>query len=229
MMFGRGVFAALLRVGFRHPLSPWAFSAAGRHTNRSLHERCFKNGILRQLLDRLGYPVMSGRNTLGMWASYYNDTWVPQGGMQGLADLLTRYIGGHGGTVHLGQRVRRIRIEGGQATGLELQDGCFIPAGWVVSAADLYQTCFQLIVRDNLPRAMAGKLEKARPSESMFAVFLGLNGSLGLSSALKRFRESHVHITCAGGEYIQLILLSKDDPSAAPEGKHALYRFLEPL
>ena len=222
MMFGRGVLKTMLRVGLKHPLSPWALRVAGRNTNRSLHDHYFKNGILRQLLNRLGYPVMSGRNTLGMWASYYFDTWIPAGGMQAFADLIARYIREHGGEVHLGTRVRQIRMENGQTTGVELQDGRFVPADWVVSAADLYQTCFQLMGRSHLPPAMIGKLEKARPSESMFTVFLGLNGSPELSFALKRFRESHVCFTCADGQYIKLIYLSKDDPSSAPAGKHAL-------
>jgi prolycopene isomerase len=222
MMFGRGVIKTMLRVILKHPLSPWALWVAGKNTNRSLHAHYFKNGTLRQLLDRLGYPVMSGRNTLGMWASYYHDTWVPKGGMQAFADLIARYIREHGGEVRLGTRVGQIRIENGQAAGVELQDGNFVPAAWVVSAADLYQTCFRLIGRGYLLPAMIGKLEKARPSESMFTLFLGLNNSPALSSALKRFKESHVGYTCDGGQYIKLIYLSKDDPSSAPEGKHTL-------
>lgn len=180
-------------------------------------------GTLRQLLDQLGFPVMAGKNTLGMWASYYYDTWVPVGGMQAPADLLVRYIREHGGEVHLGKRIQRIRIENGKALGAELPDGVFIAAEWVVSAVDLNQTCFQLIGRDHLSPAMIHKLDKAHSSESLFAVFLGLNGSPELSAALKRFRESHVCFTCADGNYIRLVLLSKDDPSVAPEGKHALF------
>lgn len=222
MMFGRDVVKTTLRVILKHPFFLWTLWVAGRNTNRSLHNHLFKNGTLRQLLDRLGYPVMSGRNTLGMWASYYHDTWIPAGGMQAFADLIAGYIREHGGEIHPGTRVRQLRLENGLVTGVELQDDSFIPADWVVSAADLYQTCFHFIGRSNLPASMIGKLEKARPSEAMFTVYLGLNGSPAFSSALERFKESHVGFTCADGQYIKLICLSKDDPSTAPEGKHAL-------
>lgn len=223
MMFGRGILKTILKQGLKHPLSTWAFWVAGRHTNQSLHDSYFTNSTLRQLLNRLGYPVMAGKNTLGMWASYFYDTWVPVGGMQVLANTLTRFIHDNGGKVSFGKNVTQIRIEDGQACGVELQNEGFIHADWVVSAADLNQTCFHLIGRDNLPESMTLKLENARPSESIFAVYLGLDGSAQLSTALRRFHESHVYFTCSDGTYIQLVLLSKDDPSVAPVGKHALY------
>lgn len=87
------------------------------------------------------------------------------------ADLLARYTREHGGEVHLGKRVQGIRIENGKALGIELQNGDFIPADWVVSSADLNQTCFQLIGRDHLSLAMIHKLENVLPSESLFAAF----------------------------------------------------------
>ncbi|MFH1692722.1 MAG: NAD(P)/FAD-dependent oxidoreductase [Bacillota bacterium] len=230
MMFGKDVFKAILQLSFRHPLSFWAFYVANKNTNRSLHEHYFKDVFLKQLLNQLGYPVMAGKNTLGMWASYYYDSWVPLGGMQSLADLFVHFIQENGGVVHLEKRIHRIRIENGQATGLELLNEEFIPADWVVSAVDLTQTCFELIGRDHLLQTMVKKLEKAQPSESLFSVFLGLRDSIELSSTLNRFHESHVVFTCADGKYIKLVLLSKDDPSVAPTGKHCLViSFLSPF
>lgn len=223
MMFGHGVFKSILLQLLTHPLSLSAFWLAARHTNRSLHRSLFRDDLLRQMLDQLGYPVMAGKNTLGMWASYYYDTWMPIRGMQGLVDVLVADIREHGGKVHLGTAVRRIRIENGIASGVELQSGAFISAGWIVSAADLHQTCFQMIGREQLPETMISKLEKSRPSESLFAVFLGLHDTPELSASLKRFHESHVHYTCKDGNYIQLVLLSKDDSTVAPPGKHALF------
>jgi phytoene dehydrogenase-like protein len=139
----------------------------GMDTTRSLQHCTARQWSFNQL----GFPVMSGQNTLGMWASYYYDTWLPIGGLQTFANLFVRFIHENGGEVHLGERIRRIRMENGQATGVELQDGDFIPANWVVSAADLNHTCFELIGRDHLSSTMIEKLEKAHPSESLFAVF----------------------------------------------------------
>jgi prolycopene isomerase len=222
-MFGHNVFKAMLQVGLKHPLFPWATWKASKNTNRSLHSRYFKNLYLQQQLNQLGYPVMAGKNTLGMWASYFYDSWVPLGGMQSFAYDFVQYIKQHGGQVHYGKHIRHIKVENGQARGVETEDGELITANWVVSAADLNQTCFELIERIHIPPATIEKLNKAQPSGSIFALFLGLKDSPELTDALKRFHESHVVFTCADGKYIQLVLLSKDDSSAAPEGKHALF------
>lgn len=223
MMFGRGVLPSMFKLIVRHPLFPWAAQVASRNTNRSLHDSLFKDALLRQMLNQLGYPIMTGKNTLGMWASYYGDAWVPEGGLQQLADLMACYVREHGGEIRLGEEIRRIVIEGGRAKGLELSEGGFIPSDWVVSAADLKRTCSDLIGCGKLPGTMIEKLDGAKPSESIFSLFLGLDGNPGISAGLKRFQGSHVFFTCSDGKYIQLVLLSKDDPSVAPEGKHALF------
>ncbi len=222
MMFGRNVFKTILKLAFQHPLFAWASWVAKGQTNRSLHDRYFKDIFLRQILNQLGFPVMAGQNTLGMWASYYFDTWAPVGSMQAITDIIVSYIHKYGGEVHLGKQVRRIRVENNQAIGVELQNGKFVAANWVVSAADLHHTCFDLIRREHLPSMMIDKLGKARSSEALFSVFLGVGSSEEFSATLKRFKESHVFFTCSDGKYIRLVLLSKDDPSIAPIGKHAL-------
>jgi prolycopene isomerase len=222
MMFGKDVFKAILKLGLQHPLFVWASWVADRHTNRSLHDRYFKDGLLRKMFNQLGFPVMAGKNTLGMWGSYYFDTWMPIGGMQAVADVLVRFIQDNGGKVQLGARVQRIKVENSQAVGVELTDGRFIPADWVVSAADLTHTCFELIGRELLPTTMIDKLECTRSSESLFTVFLGLSSDPEFSVALNRFKENHVFFTCADGKYIQLVWLSMVDPTVAPAGKHAL-------
>jgi phytoene dehydrogenase-like protein len=218
-MFGRGVPGTMLSLGLRHPLFPWAVASARGQTNRSLHERYFKDPLLRRMLDQLGYPVMSGQNTLGMWTQYFEDCWVPLGGMQAFANMFVRFVRENGGEIHLGQRVRRILIERDTVTGVELDSGESVPAQIVITAADLHHTFFELIGREHLTPGLLEKLEKAAPSESVFAVYLGLKDS----PALSRFRNSHVWYTCADKEYLQLVLLSKDDPSTAPPGNHALY------
>ncbi|MBN1310922.1 MAG: NAD(P)/FAD-dependent oxidoreductase [Anaerolineae bacterium] len=223
LMFGENVATTTIRLGLRHPLFLWAMAIARRQTNRSLHERYFKDALLRQMLNQLGYPVMAGQNTLGMWGAYFDDTWVPVGGMQGLANALMRFVHEHGGQVHLGKRVSRIRVEDRAAVGVDLADGTFVPARVVVTAADLYHTFFDLIGREHLLPILTNKLDAAVPSESIFAVFLGLRDSPRLETELQRFQGSHIWFTCANGEYIQLVLLSKDDPSIAPPGKHALF------
>lgn len=223
MMFGRGVFPSLLKVLGRHPGFAWAALAARGQTNRSLHQRYFSDPALRHMLDELAYPVMPAQNTLGMWVSYFEDTWTPAGGMQAFANTFVRFIREHGGQVHLGTPVARIRLKNGRAVGITLADGTEIPADWVISAAALRHTCLELLGREHLPAATLAKLEAARPSEPVFAVFLGLRAGPELERAFERFCEPHVIFTCADGRVIQIVWLDKDDPSIAPEGHHALF------
>jgi prolycopene isomerase len=143
--------------------------------------------------------------------------------MQAFANILVRSIREHGGEVHLGTPVKRIRVENGQAQGITLADGTDLPARWVISAADLRHTCLELIGRDHLTACLLAKLEAARPSEPVFAVFLGLRSSPKLEHDFRRFHEPHVIFTCANGRTIQLAWLSKDNPSIAPPGKQALF------
>lgn len=223
LMFGKNVAATTIGLGLRHPLFLWAMAVSRGQTNRSLHDRYFKDALLRQMLNQLAYPVMAAQNTLGMWGAYFDDSWVPIGGMQSLANVFMRFVHEHGGEVHLGKRVSHIRVEDGAAVGVELADGVFVPARVVVTAADLQHTFFDLIGREHLSPTLTAKLETAAPSESIFAVFLGLRDSPRLAADLQRFQHSHVWFICADGEPIQLVLLSKDDPSIAPPGKHALF------
>jgi len=223
MMFGQNILPKVLNLLVKHPLMPWASWVARGQTNRSLHQRYFSDPALRQMLDELAYPVMPAQNTLGMWISYFDDTWSPAGGMQAFANTLVRFVRDHGGEVHLGTPVERIRVESGRATGITLADGTEIPARWVISAADLRHTCLDLIGRDHLTPGLVAKLEAARPSEPVFGVFLGLRSSPELDTAFQRFHEPHVIFTCADGRTIQLAWLSKDDTSIVPAGKHSLF------
>jgi prolycopene isomerase len=143
--------------------------------------------------------------------------------MQGLANTFVRFVHEHGGKVHLGQAVKRIRVENGRAMGIEMGNGDFVPAEWVISAADLRRTCFELLGRDHLTASLVAKLEAARPSEPVFGVFLGLRSSPELDAAFQRFHEPHVIFTCVDGRTIQLAWLSKDDTSIVPAGKHSLF------
>jgi prolycopene isomerase len=223
MMFGQALLPKVLNLLIKHPLMSWASLVARGQTNRSLHARYFSDPALRRMLDELAYPVMPAQNTLGMWISYFDDTWMPAGGMQALANILVRFIRENGGEVHLGTPVQRIRMENGRAIGIRLEDETMLETDWVISAADLRHTCFELIGREHLTPGLIAKLEAARPSEPVFAVFLGLRGSPALERTFRRFQEPHVIFTCADGATIQIVWLSKDDHSVAPPGKQALF------
>lgn len=222
MMFGKNIIKTIVKLIFHHPLLFWALQVANKQTNRSLHNHFIDNDDLRKKMNQLGYPVMSGKNTLGMWGTYFFDSWVPVGGFQEIANTLASFIQQNGGEIHVEEQVTRILVKDGKAYGIELKDGEIAHSDFVVSAADFRCTCLDLIGKEQLPKSLIHKLENVKPSESIFSVWLGLRNSAELSEKLKRFKNSHAYFTCSDGVEIQLALLSKDDSSIAPPGKHCL-------
>jgi prolycopene isomerase len=225
LMFGGGkaMLSQTVRLGLRNPLYSWAMAVARGQTNHTLYTRFFRDAHLREMLGRLGYPVMTGQVTLGLWAAYFHDYIVPVGGMQSVTNVLVRYLRSHGAQLHLGQRVDRILVRDGATAGVRLADGAEVEARWVVSAADIRRTFLQLIGREHLQPTLIDKLARGVPSECIFVVFLGLDSSPDMAAGLCRFQASHVCYNCADGNCVQMALLSKDDPSVAPPGKHALW------
>jgi hypothetical protein len=53
-------------------------------------------------------------------------------------------------------------------------------------------------------------------------IYLGLSAACAGTGALDRFQENHVLFFSRSGQLIQLVLLTKDDPTLAPPGKQAL-------
>ncbi len=220
---GKGVLGKILKMGIQNPLFPLANAVAKGRTNRSLYARFFKDERLIHLLGNLAYPVMAGPFTLGLWATYYGDYFTPVGGMQCFSNMLVRYICDRGGQLRLNQRVEKILVEDGTARGVRLADGSEVRADWVVSAADMRSTMLDLIGSEHLQATTVQKLATGQPSESILAVFLGLDDSREIEAGLSRFQASHVSYHHDDGGCTQLALLTKDDASIAPYGKSALW------
>jgi phytoene dehydrogenase-like protein len=83
-----------------------------------------------------------------------------KGGMGALSEALCRSIAEKGGEVRLRTPVRRIVVEGGRATGVELRDGTRISARAVVSNLDKPATLFGLVGRERLDAETVARVEK---------------------------------------------------------------------
>jgi phytoene dehydrogenase-like protein len=83
-----------------------------------------------------------------------------KGGMGTLSEALSRSIADKGGEVRLRTPVRRIMIEDGRATGVELRDGTRIAARAVVSNLDKPATLFGLVGRSHLDAATTERVER---------------------------------------------------------------------
>ncbi|MEU4246726.1 NAD(P)/FAD-dependent oxidoreductase [Amycolatopsis sp. NPDC026612] len=161
---------------------------------------------------------------------YLEGCFYPDGGFQSLADALVAGLEKAGGELVLGRTARRIRVERGRATGIELDDGLVVEAGTVVSNADATATFTELVGEEHLPAGFVKRLRRMTPSLSAVIVFAATTMDLRAAGAAHEvFRPLHVdhERTYAdilagrpGGMYATVPTLAS--PSLAPEGEHLL-------
>lgn len=82
------------------------------------------------------------------------------GGSHRLAAALAREVIQHGGTVLDTSEVVNIRVEGGVAKGIDLEDGRSIDAGIVMSSLDPHTTFLDLVGRENLSPSLTSSVER---------------------------------------------------------------------
>ena len=167
-------------------------------------------GVIRALT---GY-VSDGRESLTcaqmvpLFGYYFHGGYYPAGGSGRLADALVEAIEARRGEVRLKTRVARILVEQGRAAGLELADGTRVPAGAVVSNADLKRTFLELVDPRRLPRGFRARIEAAEPAPSAFMVHLGVD----------YVPDCRPAILVRGDNSVYVEVLSQVDPTAAPPG-----------
>ncbi|MFN2589650.1 MAG: phytoene desaturase family protein [Actinomycetota bacterium] len=116
------------------------------------------------------YPVMlAGSLEPYGWA-------ICEGGSNQLAQAMAGFLQDHGGEVRLDAAVRRIEVQGGAASAVELADGTRIPVtGLLVSNLDPRHTFLELVGEEALPGDFARAVKRWRYDRmSMFCVYLAL-------------------------------------------------------
>ncbi|GLH81287.1 hypothetical protein SSBR45G_61960 [Bradyrhizobium sp. SSBR45G] len=161
------------------------------------------SGYLGDGRDRLSCAQM-----IPIFGYYFKGGFYPVGGSGQLADVLADTIVARGGEVQLKSKVTRILVEGGRAVGVVLGNGRTVRAQAVVSNADLGRTFTELLRPEDLPAAFRARASAIEPANSCFSVHLGLDVVPDVAPA--------THLDTPMG--IGLAVMSKLDPSAAPEG-----------
>lgn len=159
------------------------------------------------------------------------DCWYPQGGMQSISDALAQRLRDQGGKILLGQGAAKILTPGGQAAGVELENGQQISSRRVVAAIDPHITYLQLLQAITLPSKIVRQLRNWQMSESFFYVYLGLNkdlGALGLDKSAvwvipsPRDKENFENFFFPLEGNLGLTCPSLLDPGLAPAGKNTM-------
>jgi prolycopene isomerase len=131
----------------------------------------------------------------------------------------------HGGDLALKTLVKKIVVEDGKATGVELADGTKVRSRYVVSNADGRQTFLKLIGEQYLSPKLAKELKETRLTDSVFLVSLGVDidlKAMGFDGTTIVYNRCDNIDNIWGGDTDKCSLLirmhSLRDPSQAPEG-----------
>jgi phytoene dehydrogenase-like protein len=156
------------------------------------------------------------------------------GGCQTLVDAVMGVVLGNGGKVLTNTMVRRIVVENGRATGVELADGCIEPADLVLTSGGMKEVFYSLVGREFLPEELVKQIESNRLMESVLMVQLGIDfdpipyqpaalcyyyNTQDLEGAVRRLRSNDYH---EGKEGFLIYIPSLHSPSLAPDGKYAV-------
>jgi phytoene desaturase len=197
-----------------------------------------KNPKLRVVMSF--HPLLIGGNPFSVTCVYslintlerrFGVHWA-MGGTGALVQGLVKLLAGRGVPVHCNAEVRRITVEGGQATGIDLADGSHRRADIVVSNADTAWTYRHLVEPEHRRHWTDRRIEKGSYSMSLFVWYFGTD---------RQYSEVPHHMMVLGPRYEALLQdifrrhhLAQDfslylhrptatDPAMAPAGCDAFY------
>jgi len=156
------------------------------------------------------------------------------GGCQSLVEAVMEVILANGGKVVTGTAVRRIVIENGRATGVEMADGKIEPADRVLASGGMKELFFDMVGQAYIPAELVTQIEANRLMESVLMVQLGIDfdptphqpaalcyyyKTQDLEGAVRRLRSGDYH---EGKEGFLIYVPSLHSPRLAPAGKYAM-------
>ena len=99
-----------------------------------------------------------------------------KGGMGSITQAMAKALAEKGGAIRTGAAVKRIVIENGRATGVELESGERIDAKLVLANTDPNRTFLKLVGRDHLSAGFAQGIERFRQWSGSFRLNFALDG-----------------------------------------------------
>ncbi|MBC8330504.1 MAG: NAD(P)/FAD-dependent oxidoreductase [Anaerolineae bacterium] len=114
----------------------------------------------------------------GITHHYLDGGYYPKGGAYVLPRAFVRALKRAGGQIQLQTSVRRILLENGKATGVELSDGTQISAKHIISNADPEVTLGKMVGREHLSKRLRRKLDRVDYSTSSLSLFFATDMDL---------------------------------------------------
>jgi len=173
-------------------------------------------------------PTYSGTKSAQTAYTYF------LGGCQTLVDAVKGVVLENGGKVLTNTTVKRIVVENGKVTGVELADGRFELADLILASGGMKEVFFDLVGKNNIPAELITQIEANRLMESILMVQLGIDfdptpyqpaalcyyyKTQNLEGAVRRLRTGDYH---EGKDGFLIYVPSLHSPSMPPAGKHAV-------
>jgi len=174
-----------------------------------------------------------------LWGETTSRASLPVGGMGQVADALSNAATKAGVSIQTGAKVKRILVNDGKATGVELESGEQIDAAIVISNADAKTTFLDLVGTLELDAMFVHRIQGTRTKGNVAKLHLALRalpeftglskqqlGQRLLIAQDMRYVE-HAFNHAKYGEYseqpvLEITIPSIADPSLAPEGHHVM-------
>jgi phytoene dehydrogenase-like protein len=135
----------------------------------------FRDPLLRDAFLALWVPestILFPMMTLA-WL-HTREAGYPAGGSLPFARSIARRLEEMGGEIRYGARVTRILVEDDRAAGVLLADGSEHRADWIISAADLHATVFDLLDGRHADDALRGAFSRFPIFEPLILVAIGV-------------------------------------------------------
>jgi len=158
--------------------------------------------------------------------------WYPEGGISTIPRSLARVFTELGGVIQYGSDIESVVVEGRQAKGVRLRGGTVELADIVISNRDIGASYLEFIDEKNRPSLPDRRIRSWRYGQSTVLYYLGLrkkipgllHHNIFLSSDFKKScDEIFVKGVLPQDPLLYVCVPSKSDPTAAPEGKEAVY------
>jgi phytoene desaturase len=166
-----------------------------------------------------------------MLMSYLADgAFYCRGTFQNFADALASAVRANRGEILLRSSVRRIRVEGGRACGVLLENGQRIDAPLVVSNADATQTVEELVGAERFSTRYLSRLRRMKPSVSAFVAYVAAQLPLSKESTCHEtflypsldHEEAYRSSLTGEPNWLSVTVPTLADPSLAPGGEQLL-------
>jgi all-trans-retinol 13,14-reductase len=157
-----------------------------------------------------------------------------RGGVGALTAVLRDEILAAGGEILTSKAIRRIRVEGGEARGVECEDGERADGDCVLASGGARESLVRLAGREHFDAGFLAKVDALPLMESAFMVHLGIDfdptphrrvattyyyGTYDIERGVEEIQRGRYH---EGRDGFVLYVPSRHSPEMAPPGHHAL-------